>query len=494
MAGDSISLKRFGPVTEALNAALQPSSRSHRHNLAFLLIGVAVVASLSLLPVLSSLYPYGEIPNWNKTFLFVGILSLSGIFYGVTLLLLPRMDASRRVLAAAILLGFLARLVFFGSTPMFEDDWHRYLWDGAVVNAGLDPYAASPAQGLSVDLEGNAIAISSDPTIARLQSIGADHPHFPERINYPYVTTIYPPLALSAFAAANLIAPFNLDAFRLVLLVADTATIALLIFLLRAYGRSPYWAVLYWWNPILIITGFNAAHMDILLGPFLLAALAFATFRRPRLAAIGLAAAAGIKLWPIVLAPVVFRAWRKDIKEILISGSVFAISLLAFTAPLILSLQSQHSGLGAYATGWVTNSFLFSYASAGLSAITENGAQVIRIFIAGIVGAAACWFAFSRRGLAAPLPAAMMLTVVLLFFLSPTGYPWYAAWFLLLAPFAPLAGVALLTVLLPIYYLRFLMAANGWDYAFNHGFTLIEFGAPLLVLLLELRKRPPWRV
>ena len=480
-------------VTVAPDVLLRIFVQADKQKLTLVMLGVGIVVLLAILSAISPLYPYEKAPGWNKTVLFIGVLSVCGVLYGASFRILQRTRSSSWVLAAVVVLGLVARLSFFGSTPMFEDDWHRYLWDGAVVNAGLDPYAASPAQGMAVDLQGNAVAPSNDPGIARLQAVGAAHPHFPERVNYPYVTTIYPPLALGAFAAANMIAPFNLDAFRLVLLAADLATITLLIFLLRAYGRSPLWATLYWWNPIVIVAGFNAAHMDILLGPFLLAALAFATSCRPRLAAIGLAAAAGIKLWPIVLAPVVFRAWRKDTKEILLSGGLFGAALLIFTAPLFLSLQSQHSGLGAYASGWMTNSFLFSYATASLSVITEDGGRFIRLIIAGVVGAAACWFAFSQRGFATPLPRAMMLTVLLLFLLSPTGYPWYAIWFLLLAPFAPMAGVALLTALLPIYYLRFLMAANGWDLAFNYGFTLIEFGAPLLVLLYELRKNPPWR-
>ena len=312
-------------------------------------------------------------------------------------------------------------------------------------------------------------------------------------MNYPYVTTIYPPIALGAFAGAHQISLFNLDAFRLILLLSDGLALALLMFLLRLYRRSPLWAILYWWNPIVIVTVFNAGHMDALLAPFLLAAVAFAEHRRPRIAAVALAAAAGVKLWPIVLAPIIFRAWRKDLKEIVVTGSIFAVALMMFVGPLILSLQSRHSGLGAYASEWVTNSFLFTYGSIGLSAFFEDGDRYLRVAGAIIVSATALWFALTRRGVATPIPVAIMLTTLLLFFVSPTGYPWYAVWFFLFAPFAPMMGLVALAVTLPIYYLRFLMEANGWGDLFNYGLTPIEFGLPLGVLLYELRKRPPWR-
>lgn len=460
---------------------------------ALILVGAAIVTVLSIIALASPAFAYGRIPSWADTLLFVGLLSAAGALYVFSATLLPRIKSSGALLAAIILVGFVARLGFFGSTPIYEDDWYRYLWDGAVVNAGINPYAASPAQGMQTDLDGNPIARSENATIAQLQAIGADHPHFPERVNYPYVTTIYPPIALGAFAGAHLIAPFHLDAFRAILLLSDGVALAVLIYLLRLYRRSAVWAVLYWWNPIVIVTVFNAGHMDALIAPFLLAAVAFAESRRPRLAAIALAAAAGVKLWPIVLAPIIFRAWRKDTKEIFVTGSVFAAALVVFVGPLILSLQSQFSGLGAYASQWVTNSFVFTYASAGLTVFFENGDRFVRLAAAAGVSAVALWFALSRRGAATPMPAAISLTIVLSFILSPTGYPWYALWFIVFAPFAPMTGAVLFAVTLPIYYLRFLMSAHGWTPLFNFGLTPIEFGAPCAVLLYELRKRPPWR-
>jgi len=458
------------------------------------LLGALSVALLIAIAVMSSAFVYGRVPGWDDTLLFVSALSAAGLLYSIAAVFLPDGRSSRRLLATVVALGFIARACFFGSTPVYEDDWHRYLWDGAVVSAGVNPYAASPAQGLLTDLNGNAVSPSEDATIAQLQSIGADHPHFPERVNYPYVTTIYPPVALAAFAMAHQISPFSLDSFRLILLLSDCLALVLLMLLLGRYNRSPFWAVLYWLNPVVIVTVFNAGHMDALLAPLLLATLILVEYRRPKFAAVALAAAAGVKLWPIVLAPIVFRAWRDDMKEIFATGLIFTAMVALFVGPLILSLQSQNSGLGAYASEWIVNSFLFTYMSSGLSIFFEDGGRYLRLASAGLVGAAAFWFALSRRGIATPLPTAMMLTTLLLFAVSPTGYPWYALWFMVFAPFATMVGVVLFAATLPVYYLRFLMSENGWDALFNFGLTPIEFGLPIALVCYELYKRPPWRV
>ncbi len=73
------------------------------------------------------------------------------------LLTLPLIRASiaaglgfdRRLLMLMIGLGMVFRMLLFWSTPAFEDDWYRYLWDGAVTANGYNPYAVSPdeAQG-----------------------------------------------------------------------------------------------------------------------------------------------------------------------------------------------------------------------------------------------------------------------------------------------------------------------------------------------------------
>ena len=48
--------------------------------------------------------------------------------------------------------GLVARAVLFFSPPFTTEDVTRYLWDGRVALAGLDPYLLSPDSALSAGL------------------------------------------------------------------------------------------------------------------------------------------------------------------------------------------------------------------------------------------------------------------------------------------------------------------------------------------------------
>ena len=40
--------------------------------------------------------------------------------------------------------GLAARAILFASEPVLEDDYQRYLWDGAVTAQGLNPMRSRP--------------------------------------------------------------------------------------------------------------------------------------------------------------------------------------------------------------------------------------------------------------------------------------------------------------------------------------------------------------
>ena len=152
--------------------------------------------------------------------------------------------------------GLAMRLVLFASEPALEDDYQRYLWDGAVTAHGLNPYEKSPQA-----------AKAAHPQVMPLGRLGLESGLVLGRINHPDLRTIYPPVAQGVFAFAHWLAPWSLTAWRALILALDIISIALLLALLREIGRSPLWAALYWWNPIVLKELFNSAHMDALVVP-----------------------------------------------------------------------------------------------------------------------------------------------------------------------------------------------------------------------------------
>ena len=443
---------------------------------------------------MSPTFEYGLRYQKADVFTFAGLLSLAGGVYLLIFWFAPNIAPTRPTVIIIVLIGLGARAMFFGSTPIFEDDWYRYLWDGAVVNEGVNPYALAPARAMNIDITGRPVPLSDDPVIAKLQKLGAAEPHYPERIGYPFISTIYPPLAQAAFALSTKISPFNLDAWRAVLLGFDIISLWILLTILRRKNISALWAMLYWWNPIVIVTAFNAGHMDILMTPFLLGAVALAQFEKPRLAAVSLAGAIGVKLWPIILTPVLFRALNGDIKRIAATGAVLAITTAIIMFPMAQSFYARESGLIAYADGWRTNAFLFYFASEGAALIHENGPRVLRFLITAIVGAVALWMFFSRRAREIPLAGASSIIILFIFVIGPTGYPWYITWFVALAPLAPSIGIASFSVAIPMYYLRFVYTQSRTGEFFDFALTPIEFIPPILLTIWSLKRRRLWKV
>ncbi|MEM8770291.1 MAG: glycosyltransferase 87 family protein [Pseudomonadota bacterium] len=454
------------------------------------LVGGALALCMAAIAAVSPLYYDGAPLTARNTFIFVGLLIAAGAAYLPLFHFLPRARPERRHLIIMLTVGLLCRLVFFGSTPIYEDDWRRYLWDGAVVNEGISPYRYAPAEAIVRDSLGAPIERSDDPALQRLQDLGEANGAWPEYVNYPYVTTIYPPVAQAAMAAANKLAPFSLDAWRLVLLLFDAAALAIIIQLLRASGSSAAWALVYWWNPLIIYAGYNAAHMDLLIAPFLLGALYFVKGDRPFAAGALLVGAIGVKIWPALLAPALFARWsHTPLRFAAIALFITALSALTL-APMLSLVSETRSGLSAYSGSWQTFSFLFSAIKGFFSLLNENADMAARIvFGLSAVGASLGAGVFVRNR-EQRLSSALLFVAGALFFLSPTGYPWYAIWLFVFLPFAPSIGVAALTASLPLYYGRYWLVQAGYENILVYAVTPLAFAAPLALIAWEqLRNR-----
>lgn len=354
--------------------------------------------------------------------------------------------------------GALLRVAVLFSTPILEDDYWRYLWDGSVTASGQNPYALAP-QVFTAENTGGAVTT---------------------RINHPELRTIYPPIAQAAFAWAYWISPWNLSAWRGILLFFDLASLLLLLRLLRLLGLPSDRAAIYWLNPLLLNFGLNAAHMDILALPFVLGALLLAHHWKYEWGVTTLACAAGIKVWPVLLIPFLLRPLLGSPRRLLVSVVSTAFVILALSWPVVRGGLDSNSGFTAYAGHWEMNDALFMALLAGIRAVSAlAGADTLAPFIARVVSASlviAGTILLAWRPLAdgRDLARRMLLAVAILFLFSPTQYPWYALWLLPLLSVQPRLSLMLLTMLLPLYHLRFYLDARGLAAVFDQGVVWVE--------------------
>ncbi len=400
--------------------------------------------------------------------LFVALFALGAAFLMLPFLINQTVQVARDtpafpkgpLLGFIVIVGLLARLLMLGSAPLMEDDYQRYLWDGALSAHGHNPFLTAPQtvyDGLSGHKDLEQLAKRSGRVL--------------ERVNHPELRTIYPPVAQAAFALAHQISPFSLTAWRGLAIGFELAALALLLLLLRLLGKSPLWLSLYWWNPLVIKELINSGHMEFLLVPLLLGALWAAIRQRPVLIAFLLALAVGVKIWPALLLPLYLRPFLATPKKIVLPVLVFTSMLGLMATPVLMAGLDQSSGFVAYTELWKTNNALVPALEGlvryGLDLFATDGqyphlaALIVRAFIALLLAAIAIGVAWKKPLTARDFALRTLLVCAAMFLLSPAQLPWYAVWFAPFLVFYPFIGLTLLVPLLQIYYLSFYIAVNN---------------------------------
>lgn len=249
--------------------------------------------------------------------------------FGVAAWLLRKVTGK---LAAGLILagGIALQLVAISGPPATSTDLYRYLWDGRVQAAGIDPYLYPPAAagvaGLRYDFlwapwsatPARSRGYDSCP-VSRTSRQGAafDQVAGCAKINRANVPTIYPPVAEAYFLAVHLAAPADDGTLPVQAAGAGCAVLTALTLLLglRRLGRDPRLTALWAWCPTVALEAGNNAHVDVL--AVLLTAISLLVLARARTegramlggALLGLAIAA--KVTPVLVVPgVLRRAWE----------------------------------------------------------------------------------------------------------------------------------------------------------------------------------------
>ena len=184
---------------------------------------------------------------YNGAFAVAFVLSL----LAAALVLSPRLGAiGRWGLPLILALALLPRLVLLTSTPALSDDLYRYIWDGKVIAAGIDPYRYAP----------------DAPELAHLRD------RLWEPVNQKAQHTPYPPAAQAVFALTYRIAPDSIKAQQVVATLADLLVVGALLLLLARLGLPRERVLLYAWSPLPMLHFAHSAHNDaLMIAPLVLA-------------------------------------------------------------------------------------------------------------------------------------------------------------------------------------------------------------------------------
>ena len=404
--------------------------------------------------------------------LFV-LLQIAGGLVWLWCLAALRRRSGARLLWLVVGVGLLLRLALFASTPILENDYQRYLWDGAVVAHGLDAYAHAPADLLGPESP-------AGPAYAPLVEEGRD---VLEAVNHPDLTTVYPPIVQDAFDVAHQLEPWKPLGLRLVWLFLDFLILALLLLGIRNVQGHAWHLAIYWLNPLLLKEIYNSLHMELVLLVFLTGALLSAGSRRIMMALVMIAFAISAKLWPVYWLPLLVRMRGTGRVAAALGVGAVGVSTAFLLSPMLESAVSDGSGLAAYARGWEMNDSAFVILQALMGLVTPTHASLAaRLAVGGLL------LAVLARQLRTPicglldLAGRALVVVAAVFLLSPTQFPWYFLWCLPALVFRPNFPLLILTVTLPIYYARFRFVEHGLEDWFDYGVVWVQF-IPTWVLL-----------
>jgi alpha-1,6-mannosyltransferase len=413
-------------------------------------------AKLTILACLSEL-AYGSLyffPSSTST-LFIKFIATSifcSVLYLFALFLIKQKDStsdSRRTLIIIFLAGTIFRLTLLFLPPFISDDIYRYIWDGRVQAAGINPYSYAPTAVEVAHLRENQI-----------------YPF----INHPTLPTIYPPLSQFFFYLAYLIGRGSLLGFKLIAFIVEIISFLLLVRLLGRVGCNRAMALVYFWSPLPIVEFSISGHLDALGIPLLILFIDRMIAERPRQAAIALAGAALVKFLPIIFLPFIARrlGWRRAIEFCLLFGLTFIAGYLPF-----LGIGFQVFGsLGTYIEHWSFNGSFFPIINSAVGSY-----QVARkvSFIAVVVWTTAVVF------VARDLKRGLFWTLAGVYLFSPVVYPWYLTWIVPLLAFERSRAFLLLLTLMPLSYLS--------DSSIIRAFEYLPFFAMLGYDLICSRKK-----
>ncbi len=218
---------------------------------------------------------------------------------------------------AKFIFGLLAvaiifRMVLIPIHPVGSDDYYRYIWDGKVMSAGINPYRYSPVDQALAQLHSNVL---------------------PSRINFADMKTLYPPLAEILFYLAYKISGENFLGIKLLLFIFDLMTIFGIFLIIRKLNMSYKNILIYALCPLPLFQFFIDGHVDGFGITFLIFSLFLYLDDKKVLSYLLIGLSASIKPLSLILIPILFfheKTLRQRIKVVFVPTMVCGFVYLPF--------------------------------------------------------------------------------------------------------------------------------------------------------------------
>lgn len=284
-------------------------------------------------------------------------------------------------------------LAAFG-VPLYEDDHHRYLWDGYRTAVSGSPYGTAPSAHYD--------DASVPPAMAAVLT----------SVNHADVPTIYGPVLQGVFFVGHWVGGADERPLRLLISALHLVLVGLLLGVAR-----PERVLLYVAQPLVFKEVALSGHPDALVALALFLAWRWRATAAPWASAVAYGVALAVKLsaLPALGAWLLARQWR---------GLLAAAATLGLLYLPFVGTGSDLAGMLVFADRWVFNPGLVALLAPLMGWV---GAK----FTMAILATALMLAVYRRCGEASP--ASWVPVFGLLLVVAPVINPWYLLWFLPLA-------------------------------------------------------------
>ncbi len=361
------------------------------------------------------------------------VLTQSLVYLGA-IVLLELCPANNWTLRIILLVAFAARLIAVIAPPFLSTDVYRYVWDGLVQGAGINPFRYIPAD--------SHLAFLRDAHI------------YPNINRRDYAHTIYPPGSQMIFWAITRISS-TVTAMKLAMVGFEAATCYVLIRCLKLLRLRPERILLYAWSPVCLWEIASSGHADAAALTFISLALLARLTNRDKLAGGWLGAAALVKLFPIALLPAFLRGRRLRAAWVMLAVIAAGYSIYLRRGVSVLGFLPTFAREEGMENG--TRYFPLAFIERNLHVTIPTSAYfAICTAIIGVLS----WWAYRRDVTPkACVASGLVLATALTLAFSP-HYPWYFLWllpFLTIRPWPP----AFFLALAPMYLLTTRLGVPG---------------------------------
>ena len=267
------------------------------------------------MPILANFYKYHKLP--------LLLIILSSLFYAFFAYNLARTDSTILLLLylglflfasqiirttgfyfrLLVIAAVLFRLLFLVAIPNLSQDFYRFIWDGQMIMAGLNPYLVTPDFQMEMTVtEGFYNQLELYKGMGPLSAS-----HF----------TNYPPINQFCFVIANLLPGKSILSsvigLRLIIIAADIGTLYFgkkLLERLKLPSNRIFWYLL---NPFIVIELTGNLHFEGVMIFFLVWSLYLLHCGKWKWAAVTLACSISVKLIPLMFLPLFFWWFRRPI-------------------------------------------------------------------------------------------------------------------------------------------------------------------------------------